>query len=114
MSSKQKTFVIPNDIQLSYPDGEELTVLTSETLRFPFRHKAVKNTNVQLIQVASNGTYIENVFDKVKLSQNPKNKFGVNYLEITGLQEGEYRLWLKKEGYRVSISVHRGDYWNRS
>ena len=54
------------------------------------------------------------MISNAKLVKNPRNKQGVNYLEITGLEEGIYTLWLKKEGVRISISVHSGTYWNQT
>jgi hypothetical protein len=92
-----------------------LTILTTEKLRLPFQHSSLKVTNFQLLELnQSSGTYIENAFSKAKLVVNPRNKHGVNYIEIAGLSEGHYQLWLKKEGVRMSILVHKGDYWNQT
>jgi len=73
-----------------------LTLLTTEKVRLPFKHKSIKPTNFQLLQF-SNGVYIENLFEMAKLIPNPRNSVGVNYVEISGLSEGTYSIWLKKE-----------------
>lgn len=83
-------------------------------MKLPFKHRELKNTNFQLLEVNANNTYVENMFGKAKLVPNPKNKQGVNYVEIRGLSEGRYLLWLKKEGVRMYINVHSGDYWNQT
>ena len=49
-----------------------------------------------------------------KLIPNPRNSVGVNYVEISGLSEGTYSIWLKKESVRLSITVHSGKYWQHS
>ena len=54
------------------------------------------------------------MFSHLKLVPNKENKYGVNYLEITNLKEGQYRLILKKEGVTIDIAVHKGNYWNDS
>jgi hypothetical protein len=109
----QKTWILPTSVHLSYPDNQNLTLLTNESVKLPFMHSAVKATNLQLLQF-SQGIYIENRFDHVKLVKNPRNKQGVNYIEISGLKEGVYALWLKKEGIRVTLNVHQGAYWNQT
>jgi hypothetical protein len=88
--------------------------LEKESIRLPFQHKEIKTTNFQLLEVNANGVLVENMFKMAKFIPNPKNKHGVNYIEIKGLPEGRYLLWLKKEGIRLSLNVHSGDYWNQT
>ena len=57
------------------------------------------------------GVFIESVFKKAQLIKNPRNKFGVNYLSISGLDEGQYKLWLKKENVRIVFNVVSGKHW---
>lgn len=46
--------------------------------------------------------------------KNERNQWGVNFIEVSGLNEGTYLLWFKKEGIRISIQVHKGGYWNQT
>jgi hypothetical protein len=38
----------------------------------------------------------------------------VNYLHISGLEEGRYELWLKKEGVRLNFIIFSGKHWDKS
>ena len=55
-----------------------------------------------------------NLFGKVKVEKNSRNKQGVNYIVISGLEEGIYQLKLKKEGIAIQVEVHQGGYWNHT
>jgi len=102
-------------VHLSYPDGQALTLLTTETLRLPFQHSSLKATNFQLLEVNPvSNTYIENCFSKATLVKNERNKQGVNYIKLGPLPAGRYILWLKKEGVRMSLNVHQGENWNQT
>lgn len=57
---------------------------------------------------------MENRFGKAQLIKNPRNRYGVNYLQISGLEEGSYKLWLKKEDVKISFRVFSGKYWEMS
>jgi hypothetical protein len=61
-----------------------------------------------------NGVYVENQISKVKFVKNERNMWGVNFIEIKGFEDGQYVLWLKKESIRFTITVHKGDYWNKT
>ena len=93
--------------------SSEITIHKSETITLPFKHKHVKTSNLSFLQV-SKGNYIENRFSNVKLEKNPLNKYGVNYIKISGLEEGNYILSLKKEEVRIAIAVHSGKIWDLS
>ena len=101
ISATKKTWSLPQKTMLNYPSM--LTVLDTEPLKLPFQHKELKTSNFQLVQMTSRGTYIENRFDKAKLVKNQRNQFGVNYIEMVGLEEGQYQVWLKKEDVRIMI-----------
>jgi len=59
--------------------------------------------------------YIENMFENVRLVKNPRSKLGVNYLQISGLTEGRYDIWLKKDDdVRFTVIVHNGKHWPMS
>ncbi len=78
----------------------------------PFKHTSIKPTNLQLIQLSKSKEFIENFIGKCKFEKNPRNAYGVNYLEISGLKEGLYQLWLKKENVKITVNVYSGQYWN--
>ena len=79
-------------------------------------HSQIKHTNFSLLQFnMKSQVFVENVFDKAKLIINPRNKLGVNYLQISGLQANQqYHLWLKKEDVRIVINVYSGNQWKMS
>lgn len=60
------------------------------------------------------GVFIESMFKSAKLVKNARNKFGVNYMVISGLEEGQYHLWLKKENVRIVFNVVSGKHWQFS
>lgn len=111
--SHQKTWVLPKQTYLNYPEGNTLTILNTESVKLPFKHSSAKPTNLSLWQL-SGGKFIENLFGKVKFIKNERNQWGVNFIEISGLNEGSYVLWLKKEDIRINIQVHKGGYWNQT
>jgi len=76
--SQRKSWVLPSATHLSYPSGQTLTLLSSETLRLPFKHKAIKPTNLSFLQFTqSSNQYRSNLFDLVKLEKLPRNSQGV-------------------------------------
>ena len=102
--SHQKTWVLPQTCHLNYSDNQTLTILSQEKVRLPFKHSSIKPTNLQLLEInQTSGTYIRNQITKAKLVVNERNKHGVNYVEVSGLSEGQYVLWLKKENVRMFI-----------
>jgi hypothetical protein len=75
----------------------------------------VKPTNLSFLRFSQNqSVYVENLFSKVKHVANTKNKQGVHYLEVSGLEEGLYVLRLKKEDVTVYVQVHKGEIWNHT
>lgn len=58
--------------------------------------------------MTSGNIYIENRFNKAKFIENKRNGYGVNYIELSGLEDGQYSLWFKKEDVRIRITVHNG------
>ena len=66
------------------------------------------------MQVSRHGAYIENHFDKVKLEDTPPNQFGVRYINISDLEEGNYILKFKHEEIQININVIQGVHWNVS
>lgn len=52
------------------------------------------------------------MFNSANLISNPKNSFGINYVEIDKLPEGTYRIWFKKEEKMIVLNVFSGKYWN--
>ncbi len=80
-------------------------------MTLPFRHQSLKTTNFALLQLSQSGTYIDHHFSRASLIKNERNKFGVNTIEIKGLEEGKYRVWLKKEDLTIEIQVVEGKYW---
>lgn len=63
---------------------------------------------------SASGVFIESLLDKASLVKNPRSTFGVNYLQISGLEEGRYALWLKKEDVRINFRVFSGKHWELS
>jgi len=47
--SSRKTWILPSNIHLSYPDRQTITLLSTESLRLPFKHKEVKATNLSFL-----------------------------------------------------------------
>lgn len=62
INQNQKSWTLPENYHLSYPSV--LDILTTETLRFPFKHSSVKATNLSFVQVnAANSAFIKNCFN---------------------------------------------------
>lgn len=115
MLQRYKVWVLPNNYQISYPAGKILNILEKETLKLPFKHSEIKATNFAILKKSSNGAfYIENMFDSARLVKNPRSKLGVQYLQVSGLDEGRYEIWLKKENVRFTVIVHNGKHWPMS
>jgi hypothetical protein len=90
-------------------------LLEKETLKLPFKHKEIKISNFSILRVTSDGEKIvENMFSNAKLVKNQSSALGINYLHISGLEEGKYQVWLKKEDVTFSVIVHDGKHWNVS
>jgi len=113
--SEKKVFVLPDRYHINYPDkSETLTFLDKETIKLPFRHREIKPTNFQLLHLSTSGVFIETLFEKASLVKNPRSTFGVNYVHISGLDEGRYAIWLKKEDVRINFRVFSGKHWELS
>ena len=53
---------------------------------------------------------LEDLYDKIEfISQSPEKDF--NLIRIQNLQDGQYILTLKKLNKSISITVHKGQYW---
>ena len=116
VGSRAKTWILPNSYQLSYPTGKTINILEKESLKLPFRYQEIKVTNFAILKKSTDGSmYIENMFENVRLVKNPRSKLGVNYLQISGLTEGRYDIWLKKDDdVRFTVIVHNGKHWPMS
>eukprot|EP00347_Sterkiella_histriomuscorum_P021579 403333486 len=113
ITSNQKVWNLPEKSLINYP--ETLNILDSEIIKLPFKHKEIKSTNLSFIKViASRGLFVENCIDKVKLIANKDNHYGFNYIQVQGLQDGQYKLNFKKEEVTVVINVHQGKIWNQN
>lgn len=57
--------------------------------------------------MTSDGSMIvENMFSNAKLVKNKGSGLGINYVQISGLEEGKYQVWLKKEDVTFTVIVH--------
>jgi hypothetical protein len=56
--------MIPDNYQISYPNGKTLNILEKETIKIPFKHKEIKASNFSILKMSSDGImYVENLFD---------------------------------------------------
>ena len=84
-------------------------------MKIPFKHKELKITNFSILRVTSDGSRIvENMYSNAKLVKNKNSSLGINYVHISGLEEGKYQVWLKKEDVRFTVVVHDGKHWDVS
>jgi len=115
VASKPKAWVLPDQYCLSYPEGKTISLTEKETLKIPFKHKELKITNFSILRVTSDGSRIvENMYSNAKLVKNKNSSLGINYVQISGLEEGKYQVWLKKEDVRFTVVVHDGKHWDVS
>jgi len=54
------------------------------------------------------------VFSNAKLVKNKNSSLGISYVHVSGLVEGKYQVWLKKEDVRFNVVVHDGKHWEVS
>lgn len=71
VASKPKFWVLPDNYSLSYPEGKTISLTEKETLKIPFKHKELKQTNFSIWRVTSDGSRIvENMYPNTKLVKN--------------------------------------------
>ncbi len=71
VASEPKFWVLPDNYSLSYPEGKSISLTEKETLKIPFKHKELKQTNFSIMRVTSDGSRIvENMYPNTKLVKN--------------------------------------------
>jgi hypothetical protein len=107
---------------ITYPNTVDV-VEDESTLEFPLAcmsKKSRKNVSLTKLWSPDGGTFgsgsssnqivLEDLFDKIELVKNEGKDYST--LKLSNLQEGSYRLRLKKLGKTISITVHRGQQWD--
>lgn len=106
---------------LTYPN--QVDVVEGESLEFPLaatKKKTRKNMSLIKLWSPSGATFgqgsassfvvLEDLFDKIDFQSKADADYSV--LKVANLQEGVYKLKLKKLGKTILITVHRGQYWD--
>ena len=114
---------------LTYPSSVD--VIEGETLEFPvtgFKNKSRKNASLIKLwspsgssQIAAHGgsqkIVLEDLFDKIQIisgeSDQEDQKKDYSLIKLNNLQEGTYKLKIKKVSKTILITVHRGQYWDQ-
>ena len=87
----------------------QLDVLEDETSEFPFPFTKLGRSKVSLCQFAD-GNVLNDCYSKLAVEK--QNDQYV--LRVNGLPAGEYELNFKKQLQKVTITVHRGQYWENN
>ena len=105
---------------LTYP--HEVDVVESENLEFPIANMSKKTRkNLSLIKLwtpdgkqSGQQVVLEDLFDKLEFIRGDSHEVPKDYsiVRIANLQEGTYKLMLKKVKKTILITVHRGQYWD--
>jgi hypothetical protein len=107
---------------LTYPNTVDI-IEGDESLEFPIalmKNKSRKKFSLiklwspqgssALARVSSEQIVLEDLYDKIELVQKEDKDYSV--IRLANLQEGVYKLKLKKLQKTISITVHRGQYWD--
>ena len=105
----EQQWILNDDRQsLSYPAA--IDVVESEPVEFPVLFQNKSRRTVALIRKSGDGaTVLEDLFERVEFVKQDGLEF--NVVRVSGLQEGQYVLDMKKAGKKVVITVHKGQYW---
>ena len=107
---------------LTYPS--KVDVIEGESLEFPVVNLSKKQRkNISMIKLwspqgasahMSTGTSIvlEDLFDKIEIIPGGETR-DYSIIKIPNLQEGTYKLKIKKLSKTIHITVHRGQYWDQ-
>ena len=94
--------------KVSMPDS--LNILEDEEVQLPFiSNKEFSPNTVWLVRFNSSFKVIENCFDKISFNHEKGYQYG--NITISGLERGKYTLYILPTDERISITVHKGVYW---
>ena len=100
---------------LTYPS--QVDVVEGETLEFPAAvlpkksRKALSLIKTWSATPGSGSIVLEDLFDKVEVISGGDAR-DYSTIKLANLQEGTYKLKLKKLSKTIHITVHRGQYWD--
>lgn len=101
---------------LTYPS--QVDVVEGETLEFPAAvlpkksRKALSLIKTWSATPGSSSIVLEDLFDKVEVIPGGEAR-DYSVIKLANLQEGTYKLKLKKLSKTIHITVHRGQYWDQ-
>ena len=101
-------FWVINQSRENFTYPLQVDSVENETLEFPVLFGNKTRKNVSLIK-KNEEVVLEDLFDKIEFVKQENSDF--NRIRLSSLQDGSYVLHLKKIHKRITITIHKGQYW---
>eukprot|EP00347_Sterkiella_histriomuscorum_P022623 403337784 len=91
---------------LSYPPSADIN--ENDVYELPVLFNEKKRTKIQLIKYQSH-IVLEDMYDRIEFNQQEGKDY--NKIQIKGLSDGTYQLFLKDQNHKIVLIVHKGQFW---
>ena len=103
----EKNWILNHETEnLTYP--AQVDAIENETLEFPVLSKKLTRKNIQLIK-KHDSIVLEDLFDSIEFV--PLENCDFNKIKLKNLADGTYMLYFKKIMKTITITIHKGTYW---